>query len=644
MRQQKLVFLAVLLVLSAASTAGLRVERGALTFDGIPSPNAPIDAVLDGYLNARQASVLGFSPSGALLIATRFGETDQLHLVDKPGGDRQQISFYREPIAAAVFAPRERGDTYAFLKDSGGDENGQIYVRSLEPGGAKLLTDGKSHNGGLVWSTSGRQLAFFSTQRDGASSDIYSVDPEAGVLPKLILAGDRTLWVPLDFSPDDGRLLVLNRVSSESSHLYVVDIASGQKREIDVAKDIVAVRNARFAHDGLGVYMITNRENEFGKLYYVNLASSEKTPLTAHIPWDIEELELSRDGRYLAYLANQNGASRLNVIDLLAKQELAVPNLGTGILHDLHFDFGSRRLAFDFASANSPRDAYVFDLATQHVEQWTHSEAGPVNLRLFAAPRLVQVPTFDRSDGRQRPMPVYVYSPASTGPHPVLLVFHGGPESQFRPGFDAWLAYVVNELGYSVVAPNVRGSSGYGKTYMSLDNGKQREDAVKDVGALLVWIGVQHEFDAKRVVASGGSYGGYLALAALVNFSDRLRGAVDFVGISSFPSFLQNTAPYRRDLRRAEYGDERDPDMRVFLQHISPLANVERIQRPLLVVAGKNDPRVPASESEQIVNRIRAKNGEVWYLLASDEGHGFGKKANRDAYLQTFAAFLAHLK
>jgi dipeptidyl aminopeptidase/acylaminoacyl peptidase len=644
MRQQKLVFLAAALALTAASAAALRVERGALTFDGIPSANAPIDAVLDGYLSARQASVLGFSPSGALLVATRFGETDQLHLVDRPGGDRQQISFYREPIAAAVFAPRERGNTYAFLKDTDGDENAQIYLRNLAPGGAKLLTDGKSRNGGLVWSTSGRQLAFFSTQRDGASSDIYSVDSDAGVLPKLILAGDRTEWYAIDFSPDDGRLLVLNRVSSESAHLYVVDIASGQKHEIDAAKDIAAVRNARFAHDGLGIYMITNRDDEFGRLYYVNLASGEKTPLTAHIPWDIEELELSRDGRYLAYLANQNGASRLNVIDLLAKQELTVPSIGMGVVQDLHFDFASRRLAFDFASANAPRDAYVFDLASQRVEQWTHSEAGPVNLQLFATPRLVQVPTFDRSGGRQRPMPVYLYSPAGTGPHPVLLVLHGGPESQFRPGFDAWLAYVVNELGYSVVAPNVRGSSGYGKTYMSLDNGMLREDAVKDVGALLVWIGAQHEFDAKRVVVSGGSYGGYLALASLVNYSDRLRGAVDFVGISSFPSFLQNTAPYRRELRRAEYGDERDPEMHVFLQHISPLANVERMQRPLLVVAGKNDPRVPVSESEQIVNRIRAKNGEVWYLLAGDEGHSFRKKSNRDAYLQTFAAFLAHLK
>ena len=239
---------------------------------------------------------------------------------------------------------------------------------------------------------------------------------------------------------------------------------------------------------------------------------------------------------------------------------------------------------------------------------------------------------------------MYVYEPATPGPHPVLIILHGGPESQFRPGFDPWIQYVVNELGFAVVAPNVRGSSGYGKSYMALDNGTLREDAVKDVGALLVWLGVHSAFDAKHVVVAGGSYGGYLALATLVNYSDRLRGGVDVSGIVDFVSFLTNTAPYRQNLRRAEYGDERDLDMRSFLRRISPITNADRITRPLLVVHGKNDPRVPVCEADQIVNRLRAKGGEVWYLLAADEGHGYRKKHNRDAYYQTFAQFLMTLR
>jgi dipeptidyl aminopeptidase/acylaminoacyl peptidase len=236
---------------------------------------------------------------------------------------------------------------------------------------------------------------------------------------------------------------------------------------------------------------------------------------------------------------------------------------------------------------------------------------------------------------------VFVYEPATPGPHPVLISLHGGPESQFRPGFDPWLQYVVNELGFVVLAPNVRGSSGYGKSYVALDNGLLREDAVKDVGALLVWLSLKSAYDARHVIVSGDSYGGYLTLATMVDFSERLRGGVELAGIADFAAFLSNTAPYRQNQRRAEYGDERDPDMRAFLRRISPLTNVERISRPLLVVHGRNDPRVPVNEAEQIVNRLRSKGGDVWYLEASDEGHGFRKKQNRDAYYRTFAQFLS---
>lgn len=256
---------------------------------------------------------------------------------------------------------------------------------------------------------------------------------------------------------------------------------------------------------------------------------------------------------------------------------------------------------------------------------------------------MIRFPTFDRVNGKTREIPAFVFRPTRLGPHPVVIDFHGGPEGQYTPGYSPFTQFLVNELGVVVVAPNIRGSSGYGKTYLRLDNGLLREDAIKDIGSLLVWIGLQPDLDRDRVMVMGGSYGGYLALASLVNYSDRLRGGVDTVGISNFITFLQNTSDYRRDLRRAEYGDERDPRMRAFLRRISPLTNAERINRPLLVVQGLNDPRVPASESVQMVGLIRARGGEVWYLAAKDEGHGFRKKSNRDAYLQTIATFLTKL-
>jgi len=616
-------------------------DSGNLTFDNIPEPAAGMSEKLDAYLNARQATPLGFSPKGQLLIATRFGDADQLHLVERPGGERRQITFLREPVAQGAFSPDPLRSAYVYLKDVGGNENSQLYYQRLGEPAAKLLTDGKSLNGGPVWSNAGREVAFFSTARDGVSYDIDIVAPEAGSLPRLAVTGDSAAWYPLDWSPDDRKLLVLKSVSISEAYLYVVDLSSGQKRELEPGPAKVGIAGAKFSRDGQGVYLISDRDGEFMQLRYVNLFSGEKTVVSGRLSWDIEELAISRDGHYLAYISNEAGIDKLNVLDLRTHQDLIPPKLpAAGVIGSLSFDAEGARLAFGFAAPNRPRDAYVLDIASNRLEAWTHSEAGAVDLQRFVTPRLTRFPTFDRADGRTRDVPVFIYEPSTPGQHPVLIALHGGPESQFRPGFDPWLQYVVNELGIAVVAPNVRGSSGYGKSYLALDNGMLREDAVKDVGALLVWLGLQNGYDAKHVVVSGGSYGGYLTLAALVNFGDRVRGGVDVSGITDFVSFLTNTAPYRQNQRRAEYGDERDPDMRSFLRRISPLTNAERISRPLLIVHGKNDPRVPVSEAEQIVNRVRSKGGDVWYLKASDEGHGFRKKQNSDAYYRTFAQFL----
>jgi dipeptidyl aminopeptidase/acylaminoacyl peptidase len=642
-----LLLLVALLSSGPPAFAVSRVERGNLTYENIPLAPAELAEKLDGYLNARQATPLGWSPKGQLLIATRFADVDQLHLVEAPGGARRQLTFQHEPITEAAFSPDSARSAYVFLKDSGGNENAQLYYQRLGEGTATMLTDGKSVNGAPLWSNSGRDVAFFSTARDGHSYDISIVDPESGTLPRLAVAGDGSgaAWSVLDWSPDDSKLLVLKEVSVSEGYLYVVDLSSGQKREVEPSPTKVGILSAKFTRDGQGVYLISDRDAEFARLRYINLFTNDKTVISGHIPWDIESLAISRDGHYLAYVSNQAGASQLNLLDLRTHQDLTPPRLqAAGIISSLHFDADGKRLAFGFAAANQPRDAYVLDVAENRLEPWTRSEAGAVDVAKFVLPRLVEFPTFDRVDGKARAVPAYVFEPATPGPHPVLISLHGGPESQFRPGFDPWIQYLVNELGFAVVAPNVRGSSGYGKTYMALDNGILREDAVKDVGAMLVWIALHKDFDAKHVVVAGGSYGGYLALATLVNYSDRLRGGVDVSGIADFVSFLTNTAPYRQNQRRAEYGDERDLEMRIFLRRISPLTNADRITRPLLVVHGKNDPRVPVSEAEQIVNKLRAKGGEVWYLLAADEGHGYRKKTNRDAYYETFAQFLMTLR
>lgn len=633
------------LLLVPAGFAAARIEHGNLSFDDIPETQADATGKLDAYLSGRQAAPSGWSPKGQLLISTRFGEVDQLHVVEAPGGERRQLTFRREPITTAAFSPDPGRNAYFFLQDAGGNENAQIYYQHAGEATAKLLTDGKSMNGGAVWSNTGREIAFFTIARGDGAVDIDVAEPESATLPHLAIAGDNAAtWYPLDWSPDDRKLLVLKYVSIGEGYLYVVDLSSGQKREIDPSAGKTGIAAAKFSRDGQGVYMISDRDSEFAKLRYVNLFTGEKSIVSEPAPWDVEEMALTRDGHYLAYVINEDGVGKLNVVDLRTHQERPPPKLASpGIIRHLSFDADGRRLAFAYGTANRPCDAYVLDMASNRVEAWTHSEPGAVDTNKFVIPRRAQFPTFDRLEGRPRQIPIYLYEPAGPGPRPVLILLHGGPESQFRPNFDPWIQYVVNELGFAVVAPNVRGSSGYGKAFLALDNGVLRDDAVKDLGALIVWIGSQPAFDAKHVVVAGAAYGGYLALAALVNYSDRLIGGVDVAGISDLISFLSGTAPYRQHRRRAEYGDERDPDMRAYLRRISPLTNADRISRPLLVVHGKNDPRVPASESDQIVNRLRSRGGKVWYLQASDEGQAYAKQQNREAYYRTFAQFLKSL-
>ena len=408
---------------------------------------------------------------------------------------------------------------------------------------------------------------------------------------------------------------------------------------VSEGEERASIGGAQFTADGRGVYVITNRGGEFEQLRRIDLATGEFEVLTAHIPWDIDTFDRSGDGRYLAWVANVDGMSRLTVVDTIKGTE-SLPPLPDGRIGRIAFDRTGRRIAFSLESPQSPRDAFVVELERNAVVRYTQSEVGPVNPLEFVPAELVRYPTFDKVKRQYRQIPAFVFRSRSPGPHPVLIDIHGGPESQAVPAWNPFTQFLVRELGFTVITPNVRGSSGYGKTYLDLDNGEDREDSVKDIGALLVWIGAQPDLDPKSVFVMGGSYGGYMALASLVHFGDRLRGGIDVVGISNFVTFLESTSAYRRDLRRPEYGDERLPKMRAYLQRISPLTNAARIGKPLLVVQGLNDPRVPASESQQMVAKIRARGGEVWYLAAKDEGHGFRKKTNRDFYLKTVATFL----
>jgi dipeptidyl aminopeptidase/acylaminoacyl peptidase len=626
--------------LAAMTSQAAVEERGNLVLDNIPAVDTPLTAKLEDYMNSRGASFVDWLPGDALLIATRFGDVDQLHRVAAPLGMREQLTFFREPVTVAR-APRSAvAPGFVFLRDQGGNEMAQVHYYDLNTRAVKMLTGGKGLHGGLVWSHDGRRVAYYGTARDGVSYDLYIAEPTGISQPRLVYNGFEKNWSVTAWSPDDSKLLISNFVSANESHLYVMDVATAALTPVSEGEEPASVSGATFTPDGRGVYLITNRDSEFEQLRRVDLATGAAEVLTAHIPWDIESFARTDDGRYLAWVANADGVSKLSIADLTRRAEI-LPSLPEGRIGRIAFDPTGKRLGLSLESPQSPRDVYVVEAERNTVARWTRSEAGPVDPLQFVAAELIRYPTFDRTNGKNRQIPAFVYRPKGlAGPRPVYIDIHGGPEGQSVPTFSPFTQFLVREMGFVVIHPNVRGSSGYGKTYLNLDNGEDREDSVKDIGALLVWIGAQKDLDAKKVFVAGGSYGGYMSLASLVHFSDRLRAGIDVVGISNFVTFLESTSAYRRNLRRPEYGDERLPKMRAYLQRISPLTNAARISKPLLVVQGLNDPRVPASESQQMVAKIRGRGGEVWYLAARDEGHGFRKKSNRDFYQKTIVTFL----
>ncbi len=630
----------VLVLCTAAGAADIeRIERGNLVIEGIPEVPDEVRQRLDQYRNTRSASLAGWLPDGSgMIISTRFADTSQLHLVSQPGGARRQLTFFAEPVGGASVNPRRQ--RLLFARDIGGSEFYQLFDFELETGRYRMVTDGTSRNLGGSWANAGDRFAYSTTRRNGRDTDIHLMAvAEPGSSRPLV--EDSGSWGAGEWSPDDTRLLVMRYVSITESYPYVLDLATGTLKPLFVEGARVAYGDAVWSGDGKGVYFTSDEGSEFMMLRYFDLASGTRRVVREDISWDVDSLEMSRDRSLLAFTVNADGIDRLHLMDLATMEDRQLPELPQGVISGLEFSPDGSRLGLVLNTPTSPGDVYSIELATKELVRWTFSEVGGLNPATFVDAELIRYPSFDEVDGVPRTIPAFVYRPQGEGPFPVLIDIHGGPEGQERPTFSPWTQYLVNELGIVIIAPNVRGSSGYGKSFLELDNGFRREDSVRDIGALLDWIATRPELDASRVGVTGGSYGGYMVLATMVHFNDRLRAGIDVVGISSFVTFLENTQDYRRDLRRVEYGDERDPEMRKHLEKISPLANVAKISKPLFVIQGLNDPRVPAGESEQIVKAVRANGGEVWYLLAKDEGHGFRKKANRDYQMEAEALFLS---
>ena len=609
-----------------------------LIVDGVPQIPASLVETAGRYGSFRSANLADWRPvKREMLIATRFAETPQLHLVKMPEGARQQLTFFADSVGAARFHPNG-GDYIVFAKDIGGGEWYQLYRYDMKTGSVTLLTDGKSRNLPGPWSSDGDRIAYMSTRRTGKDTDLWVMNPDDPQTDHLLtqLAGGG--WQPEDWSPDDKKILLKEEISINESYLWLVDTTTGEKIELTPrnAAEKVSYGEARFSKDGKGIYITTDRDSEFRRLAYLDLGTKQPSYLTKSIHWDVETFDLTHDGKMLAFLTNEEGVSVLHVRDTATGKEMPLPVLPAGVMGGVRWHKNGHELGFSLNNARGPGDCYSLDVATGKFERWTTSETA-VKTESFPQAELVRWKSFD---GKM--ISGFLYKPPAkfTGKRPVLVEIHGGPEGQSQPRFLGRSNYFLNELGIALIYPNVRGSTGYGKTFSLLDNGFKREDTYKDINALFDWIATQPELDADRIAVTGGSYGGHMTLAVSTFYSDRIHCSVDVVGMSNLVTFLEHTEAYRRDLRRVEYGDERDPRMREFLEKIAPMNNVDRIKKPMFVIAGKNDPRVPVSESQQIADALKTQGTPVWLMIAKDEGHGYRKKPNQDFQFYATVEFL----
>ncbi|MEJ7625738.1 MAG: prolyl oligopeptidase family serine peptidase [Ferruginibacter sp.] len=610
-----------------------------LVSEGLPPLPYSIVEEVKPYTESRGAGLVDIHPvNKQILINTRFGNSGQIHQVKMPGGDRKQLTFFDESPRAVSLQP-VHGQYFLFSKDIGGNEFTQIYRYDYSTGKSMMITDGsKVQNGNITWNKKGTKIIYTTTRRNGTDRDIYTMDPLNPATDKRLLELKGGGWSIGDWSEDEKLVLLNNSVSINESSVWIYDMASGtNKKFLPENNDRVVFGGIEFSKDNRSVYVLTNQNSEFLRPARVDINSKKINYLTSNINWEIQNYQITKDEKMALFVVNEAGVSKMYIQDLASGNYKPVSAIPVGVIGTASWFPDNRSLAFSFTTSSSSSDVYEWNTVTQKLTRWTESELGGMNLSGIEAPQLVKWKSFD---GLEISGFLYKANKKFSGKRPVIINIHGGPEGQSFPTFLGRSNYFLNELGVSIILPNVRGSTGYGKTFTDMDNGLKREESVKDIGALLDWIGLNPELDASRIMITGGSYGGYMTLAAAFHYNDKIKCALDIVGISNFNTFLKNTESYRRDLRRVEYGDERDSTLSSFFERTAPLNNAHKITKPMFIVQGKNDPRVPYTEALQMVEKIRNNGGKVWYLMANDEGHGFAKKNNQDFQFYATVAFV----
>jgi dipeptidyl aminopeptidase/acylaminoacyl peptidase len=599
--------------------AGIRME-------GVPPVPAALAEGLAPYASFRMATFQAWHPTERrMLIKTAFGDVPQIHQVRAPGGARTQLTFFPRGVPGVQFRDVSydaSGRGIIFRRDtSQGRGAFQLFRYDFATGASALLTDGASINSAAVPARRGSRIAYTSTRRSKADRDIYVMDPADPGTDRLLLEVSG-IWAVMDWSPDDRELLVVEAPSTVSeTYLWRVNVETGEKTAI-TERDGRAVlwREATYSPDGRSIYALGNLDSDVPRLLRRDLGASQWVPVFESENL-ISRFDLSPDGRLLAVVTDTGIGSELRIVDARNGRARPVTRLPPGTIQSVAWHPKGGDVAFTFAGARTFNDVYSLDPQTGRVDRWTSSEVGGANPESLPDAEIVRWKSFDGLE-----ISGVLYRPPASfeGPRPVLINVHGGPALVERPRGLGRSNYFRTEMGVAIVYPNIRGSAGFGRAFEQADDVMKREDAVKDIGALLDWIAAQPGLDQDRVMITGGSYGGYVAYASAIAYGDRLRGAIAGFAISDFITYLEGTdatEPSRREDRRIEYGDPADPEVRAFLERISPLRNASQIRIPLLVIQGGKDNLVPLSQAEQMVKAVRANGIPLWYVVFEEAGH-----------------------
>ncbi|HSS21231.1 MAG TPA: prolyl oligopeptidase family serine peptidase [Pyrinomonadaceae bacterium] len=604
---------------------------------GVPPIPSSIAGDVRPYAGIYGLPIAGWNPTKREIWLKGLSSVTWISRVASPGATPETSSIYIRTSGIYDIYFQPQGEYLAYTRDANGDESFQLYLYKIGSGQSTLLSDGKSRNTEPVWSNSGDKIVYSSSPSGTEGVNLRVLNPFDAKTDRLFAKSSGSYLKAYDWSPDDKSIVYCDFTSNTTSTLWIADAETGKNRLLSPpSKNLELYDFPQFSKDGKRVYVVTDHDSDFRRLAYIDISSGKIDYVPSPAQWDVEDFQIAPDGKNVAFITNEDGISKLHLTDLATSKELPVGQIPIGIISDIKWRRDSSELAFNLKSPTTPNDVYSLNVQSGVVERWAKSVTNGIDTSKFAQPQLIHWKTFDG-----RSLSGFLYRPPSrfTGKRPVIIDIHGGPEEQYRPAFGYTDNYFLNELGVAKIYPNVRGSSGYGKAFLILDNGMRREDAVKDIGALLDWIKTQPDLDSERVLVQGVSYGGYLALSTAVTYADQIRGAISESGISNLATFVERTEGWRRDLQRAEFGDERDPKVREFMDRSSPLNNAARIKKPLLIIQGQNDPRVPVEDANKLVGGTKDRI-PVWYILAKDEGHSFMKQSNLDYRLHATIMFV----